>query len=141
VARKEVFQLEAWRENQLAVMNASLSKHDCLLVRPCCRGVTGAQVMPTGGGKSLTYQLPAVVSRGHHSAASTFSQISNGVTLVVSPLLSLMEDQLMGLARRGVHAEMLTGQADKETKARVMKAMLDPASQMRLLYVTPEKCR
>merc|ERR1719357_1042401 len=111
---KEVFGLDKFRENQLEVINATLSKHDCLLV------------MPTGGGKSLTYQLPAV--------------ISDGVTLVVSPLLSLMEDQLMGLRKRGVGAEMLTGTTGKETKARVMKEMLDKNSQLRLLYVTPEKC-
>ena len=74
LAKKEVFGLDKFRENQLEVINATLSKHDCLLV------------MPTGGGKSLTYQLPAV--------------ISDGVTLVVSPLLSLMEDQLMGLRKR-----------------------------------------
>jgi len=114
LAKKEVFGLDKFRENQLEVINATLSKHDCLLV------------MPTGGGKSLTYQLPAV--------------ISDGVTLVVSPLLSLMEDQLMGLRKRGVGAEMLTGTTDKETKARVMKEMLDKNSQLRLLYVTPEKC-
>jgi len=114
LAKKEVFGLDKFRENQLEVINATLSKHDCLLV------------MPTGGGKSLTYQLPAV--------------ISDGVTLVVSPLLSLMEDQLMGLRKRGVSAEMLTGTTDKETKARVMKEMLDKNSQLRLLYVTPEKC-
>ena len=65
LARREVFKLGKFRENQLEVINATLSKHDCLLV------------MPTGGGKSLTYQLPAV--------------ISDGVTLVVSPLLSLMK--------------------------------------------------
>jgi len=95
-------------------MNASLSGHDCILI------------MPTGGGKSLTYQLPAV--------------ISPGVTLVVSPLLSLMEDQLMALRRLGIQAEMLTGTTDVETKKRVMKDMLDPASNLKLLYVTPEKC-
>ena len=114
LARREVFKLGKFRENQLEVINATLSKHDCLLV------------MPTGGGKSLTYQLPAV--------------ISDGVTLVVSPLISLMEDQLMGLRRLGVGAEMLTGTTDKETKARVMSEMLDKNSQLKLLYVTPEKC-
>ena len=114
LARKEIFKLGKFRENQLEVINATLSKHDCLLV------------MPTGGGKSLTYQLPAV--------------ISDGVTLVVSPLISLMEDQLMGLRRLGVGAEMLTGTTDKETKARVMSEMLDKNSQLKLLYVTPEKC-
>ena len=82
--------------------------------------------MPTGGGKSLTYQLPGVVS--------------DGVTLVVSPLLSLMEDQVMALKKIGVHAEMLTSTSDQETKKRIMKDMLDPGSQMKLLYVTPEKC-
>ena len=114
LARQNVFCLDNYRSDQLAVMNASLSGHDCILI------------MPTGGGKSLTYQLPAV--------------ISPGVTLVVSPLLSLMEDQLMALRRLGIQAEMLTGTTDVETKKRVMKDMLDPASNLKLLYVTPEKC-
>jgi len=114
LARQNVFCLDRYRPDQLAVMNASLSGHDCILI------------MPTGGGKSLTYQLPAV--------------ISPGVTLVVSPLLSLMEDQLMALRRLGIQAEMLTGTTDVETKKRVMKDMLDPASNLKLLYVTPEKC-
>eukprot|EP00092_Neocalanus_flemingeri_P026366 GFUD01028582.1.p1 GENE.GFUD01028582.1~~GFUD01028582.1.p1 ORF type:complete len:664 (+),score=201.59 GFUD01028582.1:102-2093(+) len=114
LARKEIFGLDSYRPDQLAVMNASMSGHDCILI------------MPTGGGKSLTYQLPAV--------------ISEGVTLVVSPLLSLMEDQLMALKRLGIKAAMLTGSSDGETKKNVMKDMLDPASDMKLLYVTPEKC-
>ena len=114
LARKEVFSLDRYRPDQLSVMNATMSGHDCILI------------MPTGGGKSLTYQLPAV--------------ISDGVTLVVSPLLSLMEDQLMALKRLGIQAEMLTGTTNGETKKRVMKDMLDPSSSLKLLYVTPEKC-
>lgn len=114
LARKEVFSLDSYRPDQLSVMNATMSGHDCILI------------MPTGGGKSLTYQLPAV--------------ISDGVTLVVSPLLSLMEDQLMALKRLGIQGEMLTGTTDGETKKRVMKDMLDPGSCLKLLYVTPEKC-
>ena len=111
LARKEVFSLDRYRPDQLSVMNATMSGHDCILI------------MPTGGGKSLTYQLPAV--------------ISDGVTLVVSPLLSLMEDQLMALKRLGIQAEMLTGTTNGETKKRVMKDMLDPSSSLKLLYVTP----
>ena len=80
----------------------------------------------SGGGKSLTYQLPAVVSEG--------------VSLVVSPLVSLMEDQVMALQRLGVPAEMLTSTTDQENKKRIMKEMLEPSSSLRLLYVTPEKC-
>ena len=113
-ARDEVFRIPSYRPDQLAVMNASMSGHDCILI------------MPTGGGKSLTYQLPAV--------------ISTGVTLVVSPLLSLMEDQVMALRKLGVGADMLTATSDQDTKKRVMKEMLDPSSPLKLLYVTPEKC-
>ena len=114
IARQEIFNLSSYRPDQLAVINASMSGHDCILI------------MPTGGGKSLTYQLPAV--------------ISSGITLVVSPLLSLMEDQVMALQRLGVGAEMLTANSEQETKKRVMKEMLDSNSRMKLLYVTPEKC-
>ena len=115
IARREVFGLERYRPDQLATINASMAGQDVILI------------MPTGGGKSLTYQLPAVVSPG--------------LTLVVSPLLSLMQDQIMGLTKLGVRAEMLTATTDQDTKKRVLKEMLDPSKDpLKLLYVTPEKC-
>ena len=66
--------------------------------------------------------------------------VSEGVTLVISPLLSLMEDQVMALQKLGVRAEMLTSTTDQENKKRIMKEMLEPGSSLKLLYVTPEKC-
>ena len=66
--------------------------------------------------------------------------VSDGVTLVISPLVSLMEDQVMALQKLGVGAEMLTSTTDQENKKRIMKEMLEPNSSMKLLYVTPEKC-
>lgn len=81
-------------------------------------------VMPTGGGKSLCYQLPAL--------------ISNGVTIVVSPLVSLMEDQLHGLRKLGVKAMMLNSNAKKEEVKEIMDGMVDSKSSLRLVYITPE---
>ena len=83
-----VFHLETLRPMQRQTMNATLSKEDALLV------------MPTGGGKSLCFQLPAVVS--------------GGVTLVVSPLVSLMEDQHMALQELDVPVAMLTANTGKD---------------------------
>jgi len=108
------FGLSSYRKDQLAVINASLSGHDVMLI------------MPTGGGKSLTYQLPAV--------------ISEGLTLVVTPLISLMEDQIFALQKLGVNCGMLNSSTSKEEKSRVFKEMSQSNIDMKLLYVTPEKC-
>ena len=80
-------------------------------------------VAPTGGGKSLTYQLPAT--------------ILEGTTLVVSPLVSLMHDQVAALAERGVPATFLAATLDGDEVRRRMTAMARGA--YRLAYVAPER--
>ncbi|XP_018020703.1 ATP-dependent DNA helicase Q1 isoform X2 [Hyalella azteca] len=107
------FGISELRPHQLPTMNATLSGTNCILI------------MPTGGGKSLCYQLPALLSKG--------------VTLVVSPLVSLIEDQLLGLQRRGIKAASLTATSSKEDVACVMTGLTDAAWPCKLLYVTPEK--
>ena len=80
-------------------------------------------VLPTGGGKSVCFQVPALVS--------------TGVTLVVSPLISLMQDQVGNLVARGVHAAALNSTLDQAGQAR---ALDDAASgRLKLLYVSPER--
>ncbi|EFN67737.1 ATP-dependent DNA helicase Q1 [Camponotus floridanus] len=111
-ALKDVFKIDKLRELQLPTMNAIMSKEDVILI------------MPTGGGKSLCYQLPAVISKG--------------ITIVVSPLVSLMEDQLHGLHKFNVKATMLCAKADKESVKMTMNALADKKSDLKLIYVTPE---
>ncbi|CAK9797104.1 ATP-dependent DNA helicase Q1 [Anthophora quadrimaculata] len=111
-ALKDVFKIINLRELQLPTMNAIMSNEDVILV------------MPTGGGKSLCYQLPAVISKG--------------ITIVVSPLVSLMEDQLHGLHRNNVKAMMLSAKCNKENVKTVMNALVDKKSDLKLIYVTPE---
>lgn len=61
------------------------------------------------------------------------------MTLVVSPLVSLMEDQVMALQTYNIEAAMLNAAADKDTVKQVQEAMVDKNSRLKLLYVTPEK--
>nr|XP_061809492.1 ATP-dependent DNA helicase Q1-like [Nerophis lumbriciformis] len=109
----ESFHLSKFRPLQMRAINLTLSGKDVFLV------------MPTGGGKSLCYQLPAVCS--------------NGFTLVVTPLISLMEDQIMYLKSINVAAEMLNASSTKDHSKTVLAGMIDKNAPFKLLYVTPEK--
>ncbi|ODM89726.1 ATP-dependent DNA helicase Q1 [Orchesella cincta] len=94
-------------------------------LRKTMSGLDVILIMPTGGGKSLVFQLPAV--------------LSEGVTIVVSPLISLMEDQLQGLKALGISSAVFNSQTDKDETKQIFNDMIDPRSSMKLLYVTPEK--
>ena len=100
-----------FRPGQQRIVDAVLGGDDVLAV------------MPTGSGKSLCYQLPAVVLPG--------------VTIVVSPLISLMKDQVDELNRRGVAAGALHSMLDATSKREVIDAARRKA--LRLLYVAPER--
>ncbi len=86
-------------------------------------GRHGSVVMPTGGGKSLCYQLPALAM--------------GGLTLVVSPLIALMKDQVDGLRANGIAAEFLNSSLDNATAASV--ECRAQAGDVSLLYVAPER--
>jgi len=80
-------------------------------------------VMPTGGGKSLTFQLPAV--------------ISSGVTVVIMPLISLIYDQVQYMQNLGVNAVSLTGGIKASERREILK-MLGSDNPPKLVFLTPE---
>lgn len=108
-----VFGISTYRANQREIINAVMSGRDVLVI------------MAAGGGKSLCYQLPAV--------------LKNGIALVVSPLLSLIQDQVMGLSALGIPAFMLTSTTSKENEKFIYKALEKGNGELKILYVTPEK--
>ena len=86
-------------------------------------GQDALAVMPTGAGKSLCYQIPALCM--------------DGITLVVSPLISLMEDQVLGLCANGISAAYLnSSQSMKDYRETIQKAK---EGAYTLLYVAPER--
>lgn len=118
LAMKERFHLRGFRPNQLEAINATLGGKDAFVL------------MPTGGGKSLCYQLPAIIDSGHTS----------GVTVVISPLLSLMQDQVDHLQKLKIQALLINGEVTAEHRRLVLDSLKDPQPQkyIQLLYITPE---
>ncbi|KAI3425882.1 hypothetical protein D9Q98_007855 [Chlorella vulgaris] len=115
-ANLKVFGNAAFRPQQRQIVEAALSGKDCFVL------------MPTGGGKSLTYQLPAVLSKG--------------LTVVVTPLLSLMQDQVQALtllASGGVPTTYLSSQQTVTESKAVFLELGKARPTVKLLYVTPEQ--
>ncbi|GLB39373.1 putative ATP-dependent DNA helicase [Lyophyllum shimeji] len=118
---KAVFGINNFRLCQEGVCNANMDGRDIVCV------------MPTGGGKSLTYQLPAL--------------LQPGCTLVISPLISLIADQILHLRESGVQAVKLTGATSKQESTEIIQRLHALAGrrvpsneeELKLCYVTPEK--
>lgn len=118
IAMRDCFHLKGFRPNQLEAINATLA------------GKNAFVLMPTGGGKSLCYQLPSVIRSGK----------THGVTVVISPLLSLMQDQVDHLRKLGIEARYVNSEVSSEDRTAVMETLedQDPQQNCPLLYITPE---
>jgi ATP-dependent DNA helicase RecQ len=110
-ALQRVFGYEAFRGDQAAIIQNVIDGGDTVVL------------MPTGGGKSLCYQIPSLVRAG--------------TGIVISPLIALMQDQVDALTAVGVRAAFLNSTQDAAERARVENAYL--AGQLDLLYVAPER--
>ncbi|PKB91173.1 ATP-dependent DNA helicase RecQ [Ewingella americana] len=108
---RDTFGYQQFRPGQQTIINAAISGRDCLVV------------MPTGGGKSLCYQIPALVM--------------DGLTLVVSPLISLMKDQVDQLMAAGVEAGCLNSTQTREQQMEVMTGCR--TGRIKMLYIAPER--
>jgi ATP-dependent DNA helicase RecQ len=108
---KTVFGFQAFRPNQESIINSILNKKDVFAV------------MPTGGGKSLCYQLPA--------------QMMHGTTIVISPLISLMKDQVDAAIENGISAAFMNSSLNTREIADIYRML--KYNKLKLLYIAPER--
>ena len=108
---KRQFGYDSFRMNQQAAIEAVLRRKDCVVL------------MPTGGGKSLCYQIPALMF--------------DGLTVVVSPLIALMKDQVDALKNNGIEAAFLNSTQTAQEQTEVFRAVR--SGRLKLLYVAPER--
>eukprot|EP01127_Copromyxa_protea_P008025 TRINITY_DN1828_c0_g1_i1.p1 TRINITY_DN1828_c0_g1~~TRINITY_DN1828_c0_g1_i1.p1 ORF type:complete len:1055 (-),score=202.32 TRINITY_DN1828_c0_g1_i1:52-3216(-) len=110
---QNVFGYKQWRENQREIVNATMSGKDVFVT------------MPTGGGKSLCYQIPAACSER--------------LTIVVSPLISLIQDQVMIAQSLNLQVNFLGSSQTQEENNMIWRDLNSNQPSLRLLFVTPEK--
>jgi ATP-dependent DNA helicase RecQ len=110
---KKYFGYDHFREQQLEIIETVLQRKDCMVI------------MPTGGGKSICFQLPAL--------------LFDGVTLVVSPLIALMKDQVDGLNANGIMAAYFNSSQSSDQHAAILESIHQ--QKLKLLYVAPESLR
>jgi len=108
---KNTFGLDTFRPNQEKIINNVISGKNTLVL------------MPTGGGKSLTYQLPGVYM--------------SGTTLVISPLISLMTDQVDSLNKKGISSTYFNSSLSNEEKVEIYKGIED--DRYKFIYIAPER--
>lgn len=108
---KSQFGYDSFRMNQEQAIEAVLQKKDCVVL------------MPTGGGKSLCYQIPAL--------------LLDGLTVVISPLIALMKDQVDALRNNGVEAAFLNSTQTGREQTEVFQTVR--SGKLKLLYVAPER--
>ncbi|MDO6685647.1 MULTISPECIES: DNA helicase RecQ [unclassified Agarivorans] len=108
---QDVFGFSEFRTGQTAIIQRLLEDQDCLAI------------MPTGGGKSLCFQIPALVKPG--------------LTVVISPLISLMKDQVDSLQHNGVNAAYLNSSLERDQQFQVYKSLQQ--GELKLLYISPER--
>jgi ATP-dependent DNA helicase RecQ len=110
-ALKKYFGYDSFRPLQEEVIQSVLDKNDNVVI------------MPTGGGKSICFQIPAI--------------ITEGLCVVVSPLIALMKDQVEGLKGNGVKAAYINSSLSDEERGRILRQVNN--REIKLLYVSPEK--
>jgi len=105
------FGYPSFRHHQADIIQALINSEDAMVL------------MPTGGGKSLCYQIPALVREG--------------VGIVISPLIALMQDQVSALTQLGIKAEFLNSSQDTASQRKIEQALLK--GELDMLYVAPER--
>lgn len=122
---RDNFGMNSFRLKQEQVISSLLSGKSCCVV------------FPTGGGKSLCYQVPALCFEDEDETSGTTGERKGGITLVVSPLIALMKDQVDALVRRGIKAATFDSTKTREEYLRTCDMMRD--GELKILYCAPER--